>query len=277
MSLTSPAPKITLLGLPAELRNAIYECTFATELKSKPTPHPLTQVNKQIRQESLAMYYNSVTYLQLPVQSLKSIARVKKWLVEFDLSAYGELPTIEFVHHWLQFDRSSKFDCTREVRCPADSVRPYLSPATSPPGSLEYDAVTASDYHICLGVVKPWPDAIWASAPHHFIRVIEAGGTWISRQVHFDGPRTWEWEFLGREDKYGSLMLEIMTIARRNKGCDWDRRDLAKIVGWFESEMEMLRDREAGGKNRDDSSRAAGGRSGLWQRIKSRFLWFWLN
>ena len=35
------------------------------------------------------MYYNSVTYLQLPVQSLKSIARVKKWLIQFDLSAYG--------------------------------------------------------------------------------------------------------------------------------------------------------------------------------------------
>ncbi|PIA91563.1 hypothetical protein CB0940_09042 [Cercospora beticola] len=53
-----------LLDLPPELRNRIYECymsSFGSVLQS-PTQPPLTKVSRQIREETLPIFYNTCTF-----------------------------------------------------------------------------------------------------------------------------------------------------------------------------------------------------------------------
>lgn len=55
-----------LISLPAELRNAIYihvfSSRFAVEFDKSPIQHPLTKVCRQIRQESLGLYYTMTRF-----------------------------------------------------------------------------------------------------------------------------------------------------------------------------------------------------------------------
>lgn len=94
------AQELTFLGIPAELRLAIYEYAFNAEpwrTKFKLRPHALTRVNRQIRQECMPLYYASVETLEVPVSSVERISRARKWLEEVDLGAFSQKPNFIFI------------------------------------------------------------------------------------------------------------------------------------------------------------------------------------
>lgn len=232
----------TLLGIPAELRNAIYEYTFSTEFKSKPTPHPLTQVNKQIRRESLGMYYKSVTFLKLELQSLKKIRCVKKWLAEFDLAAYGALPAIEFCPVWLANQPRTAMYVTREEVCPAKELPVYISLVSSlaftllgsqPPDRPIRDRAVDAMYHDLIGESELMYEDICPQAPEHFVQVVENGESWIRRRPHFEGLSASSW-IMAEGEEADAFKGKVVETAVRNQGRDWDKRDLGEIVKWFE-------------------------------------------
>lgn len=239
--------KITLLGLPAELRNAIYEYTFAVEIKSRPTPHPLTQVSSQIRKESLKLYYESVTYLRLSVRTLEQLARARKWLAEVDLTVYPTLPTFAFSFPWSDHPDSDVY-WTRTKISLAQELPKYVSFASAiyeqcPNSGYIHDKALGALYLDCLGVdyrgralrledIKP--------CPQHFTQLVEEGGTWITRRMHREGAGPGRLTMCFRNET-ASLSNKLVDVARLKKeGRDWDKSDLGKILDLFENDLLVM-------------------------------------
>lgn len=229
----------TLLGLPAELRNAIYEYTFVAEIKSRLTPHAMTRVNRQTRRESLTMNYESVTYLKIPVDTSRQIARAKKWLAEFDFTVYPVLPTIEFCPLWLTNKLYKAIYWSREERSPAGEVPEFISQVSSMADGLLTDEqlhniALRALYEACLGELKVKLFQTRGGLPERFAHVVNEGGTWITRSLHMEAPsRHIQCLDLGED----GLSMVMRGIAIRNEGRDWDKNDLEEIVEWFEYDL----------------------------------------
>lgn len=228
--------KLNLLGLSAELRNAIYQYTFDAETESTLTPHPLTQVSRQIRRESLKLYYASVTYLKVPVQTLEQIATTRNWLDEVDLAAYPVLPTIEFSPSWLSDKPCSTVVFTREVKRPAEELADYVAwAATLSPWDLDNltvpERALVALYMDCLGCYRPKKDSI-NKIPDQFRQFLkEEGGTWVARRLHYP--------FTSRRDQEGlRLSWKFIGVAARAEGRDWDKNDLKNILEYFERRIQ---------------------------------------
>ena len=232
----------TFLGLPAELRNAIYEYTFAAETKSRLTPHPMTHVNRQTRRESLTMYYKSVTYLKLPLDTLGQIACARKWLAEFDFKEYPVLPTIEL---WPSDINHERIYFPREERCPAQEVPDYLAHVSEAPRQLRpaltdprlYDAAVSVLYEAYLGNIMVKVKSMKRKAPEHFAQVVKKGQTWITRRMHDDEDGAAEWSFTSNASGFPSSLETLHRIAVRNGGRDWDKSDLEEIVKGAEDDI----------------------------------------
>lgn len=91
----SDAP-FPFLKLSPELRNRIYEYAFSPEEKHGLAPHALTRANRQIRAESLGIYYEQVDEIEVPFLSLKHEYEFKEW-VTTDLKRYSMLPHLTFI------------------------------------------------------------------------------------------------------------------------------------------------------------------------------------
>lgn len=236
----------TFFGIPAELRNAVYGHTFATETKSGFTPHPLTQVNRQIRHESLALYYASVTYLRIPTQTLEQIANTRKWLKEVDLTVYPVLPTLEFSLVWMAGLPPCTIYFTREERRPAEELPGILTCGSkrvewglhdSPGEVVEERALTAL-YQDCLGFMKVRFHSSLGRAPVHFRQVVDEGETWITRRLHLEGPPA-----RGFNHNVAVFQNKLRSIATYIEGHDWNKSNLLELVRWFESKL-LSRERE---------------------------------
>lgn len=97
-ALTDRANPPSLLGIPPELRNVIYDNVFSSETKRGLAPHALTLVSKCIRRESLAMYYASIRSkpLEIPLHNSTQFAHAKQWLAKDNKNPHPVLPDIEF-------------------------------------------------------------------------------------------------------------------------------------------------------------------------------------
>jgi hypothetical protein len=73
-----PVQPFRFLDLPPELRNRIYEYAF-TGLHDL-SPHHLTQVNRQVRVESLQMYHERAFILRIPLQTPAQMLSFLKWI-----------------------------------------------------------------------------------------------------------------------------------------------------------------------------------------------------
>jgi hypothetical protein len=95
---TDRVNKPTLLGIPAELRNIIYDNVFSSETKHGLVLHALTRVSQCIRRESLAMYYASTrsNTLEILLHNPTQFAHAKQWLAEVDTNLYQCSLTLNF-------------------------------------------------------------------------------------------------------------------------------------------------------------------------------------
>lgn len=123
----APGPRdasFPFMKLSPELRNRIYEYAFTSEEKSGLAPHALTRTNRQIRAESLGMYYSLVELIEVPLLSLKQEGHFEQWL-KTDLKRYSVLPHLSLAfpstNGVARIDvcctRLVLVDITRRIRC----------------------------------------------------------------------------------------------------------------------------------------------------------------
>lgn len=233
----SPATEDNTCGflkLSPELRNMIYEYTFSTVIESRPVPHALTQVNKQLRAESQAMYYASIELLILPLRTLDQIFRTQRYIAEVDWSLFPVMPDLEFLSYnpWINSD--IRVSLTREEVVPAQELPFYTSFWRDSNVRLsdkeKTEAALGNIYFHCLGV-KPAGLTLDSPVPEYFEEVLESGETWIRRK--------WSYEALGPTQSSrvagSDLVLWDMIFdkAISKEGYDWDSDDLLEVVVWF--------------------------------------------
>ena len=119
---THRASTPTLLGIPAELRNIIYDNVFSSETKQCLAPHALTRVSKSIRRDSLAMYYGPVKSkpLEIPLHNPLQFTHAKQWLAELPADRYTILPDIEF--SWTEHNNFGSYKFS--LRCARWAITP---------------------------------------------------------------------------------------------------------------------------------------------------------
>lgn len=245
------------LRLPAELRNEIYRYAFAAEPESTLTPHPLTQANTQVRHECLSLYYASIAYLRVPIFTPQQVARTRKWLAEVDRSRFPVLPTIEFSPWWLSKSAVRTIWFTREERLPAEEMPFYMTDEARPIHLFMWRTIHQSAlYHLyldCLGCKKPESYYLTSTldASEDFVRIVKDSSPSITRRWNDGGSPPYV------EDEHESSTTcivrkmdhefgkEIVRVADRNQGRDWDMDDLKRIVEWFELDFKDLYERLA--------------------------------
>jgi hypothetical protein len=224
------------LKISPELRNKIYGYAFETVSSSGPVPHALTQVNQQIRGESRKMYYASVDCLVLPVRTLAQIRRTQRFLDEVDLSLYPMLPDIGFLSTTGKPDSEISIFCSRTEIALAEELRDQLTGLGNcdfTEEELQFEALT-STYVASLGF-DPHDDLIDYEPPEHFKRVLEQGGTWITR--------VFEFEATGKQisnEPYPKLFNMLWDLATDLAGEDWGLCEIQFIVWWLEEYRRYL-------------------------------------
>ncbi|GAB7329133.1 hypothetical protein MBLNU13_g00961t1 [Cladosporium sp. NU13] len=69
----------TLLGMPPEIRNVIYDYAFSADTTRSLAPHALTRTNRLLRQESLSIQWKYVETLVIPLHTRKQLDHFKEW------------------------------------------------------------------------------------------------------------------------------------------------------------------------------------------------------
>lgn len=228
------------LGLPAELRIAIYKYAFDVEpwnTRFKVAPHALTRVNRQIRHESMPLYHTfveSLEYLELPVTASK-ISLTREWLRTVDLAAFPKLPTFVFTFSMGRDD--DYFDAnmyvSREVCRPAKGLRQHMH--------MGYENAVTHLYREYIG-----HDKLEVGADSHigegfdcFKEVIKQDGLWIKRRFGYGSPWLFQHTFAD--------------IAKRMAGRDWDKGALEEILDAFEHDLPCFPDSDSNFEESDDS------------------------
>lgn len=184
MASSTPTPLATtaaitspFLKLAPELRNRIYDFTFKAAGASKPVPHALTRINRQIRSECRAMYYSSIACLEIPVRTLSQIIHTQKWLAEEDWSMFPVLPKLVF----LTYHPNTTSDI--EIVCPRSEVVPapeFLLALEEYAGAYflrdedKREMAFVDTYVKCLGV-RPDDMISFGMVPEDFIRAVATG------------------------------------------------------------------------------------------------------
>jgi len=218
----------TLLGVPAELRNIIYDKVFSSETKHGIAPHALTRVNRCIRRESLTMYYASVRYntLEIVLHNPTQFAHAKQWLAELSKNLYTVLPDIEF--SWTEYrafgNRKFALRCARQVTTlKKEFGKQILScDLTEMPSWLAYDEARRQTYNYCLGFselhVRIPP------LPSYFEKALGEHRKWTVRHLS-----------LLPESCTALYIPMFEELAHRKNGCEWDMCDLRYIIESLET------------------------------------------
>lgn len=226
-ALTDRANQPTLLDIPAELRNVIYYDVFSSETKRNLAPHSLTRVNKCIRRESLAMYYESVKFkpLETPLHNVIDFALAKQSLSDVDTNPHQVLPDIEF--SWTEYRASGSYRiamrCAREVTTVNEEFvrQMYWCDRIGVRSSHILQEAVEQTYIYCLGFSKlevwvpPVPsdfkDAVFEEEPE--------ARTWIVRHLSL------------LSDCWRNLCISMFTdLAICKNGHEWEMRDLKYII-----------------------------------------------
>lgn len=210
--------------MPAELRVDIYKYAFAIEpetTKQKLAPYALTRVNRQIRHESMPVYYTFAKSLELPVDASK-ISHTRDWLRTVDLAAFPKLPT--FVFTFILRDDVDEFNAIMDfdllVYRPSKELPRYMH--------MGYESAVTHLYrqYIYHAELTLEPDSHIGEGFERFKKVVEQDGLWIKRSW---GP-------------YGHPSPMIFPrmfadIAKRMAGRDWDKDALEEILDAFEHHL----------------------------------------
>lgn len=213
----------SFLGLPAELRIAIYKYAFADEpwnTKYKLAPYALTRVNRQIRHESMPLYYTFVESLELPVDAA-NISHTRDWLRTVDLAAFPKLPNFVFMFSIRRNDdeRDAVLYADRDVYCPANALQRYMH--------MGYDNAVTRLYREYIGHrrLKLEPDSHIGEGFEHFKEVVEQDGLWVKRGFGYGHCLPWLFKHM------------FADIAKRMAGRDWDKGALEEILDAFEHDL----------------------------------------
>ena len=215
-AITSP-----FLKLAPELRNRIYEHTFAEVKKTGIVPHPLTHTNKQIRNECRAMYYASIECIEITLRTTSQYNLTKRWLDEEDWSMYPVLPDITILTYDGALDRDVTISCRRKQITPAREFALQLAQLEGYYISERERLRTATmdTYTKCLGF-DPEDFALEDEAPEAFTRVIRGGDTWSIRRMEYDKESI-------------PLLVKFRGLAEGKMGHEWDQHDLGEVVKWL--------------------------------------------
>lgn len=91
---TAQPHQFRFLDLPSELRNMVYEHTFAEGSRGL-VPHSLTQVNRQIAQETRRWARETVRTLQIPLHTQAQLFAFLKWLAAGNANLSTNAPALE--------------------------------------------------------------------------------------------------------------------------------------------------------------------------------------
>jgi hypothetical protein len=225
---TDRANQPTLLGIPAELRNTIYDNVFSSETKHGLVPHALTRVSQCIRRESLAMYYASIrsNTLEILLHNPTQFAHAKQWLAEVDTNLYPVLPDIEF--SWTEYitfgSQERTVLCARQVTNLDKELGKQIEWCNKNgfPSSLIFGMAMELTYQHCLGFSE-FP--IWIeTVPSDFEEAVCEDKTWTVRHISIP------------PDCGSNPRLPVFReLAERKNGSDWEICDLTYIIESLEN------------------------------------------
>lgn len=225
---TDRANQPSLLGIPAELRNTIYEDVFSSETKRGLAPHALTRVNKSIRRASLAMYYESVKFktLEIPLHNPTQFAHAKQCLGEVNMDMYPVLPNIEF--SWTEYRAFGNYKvvmyCARQATTIGEEFGRQIDWCIQTgvrSGYIPQEAAQEA-YFYCLGSSKlniwcpPAPRDFWDAC---CAEEAEGDRTWIVRHLSLL-PDCW---------RYPCISM-FTDLAIHKNGYEWNMCDLRYII-----------------------------------------------
>jgi hypothetical protein len=227
----------TLLGIPAELRNLIYDHVFLSQTKHSLAPHALTRVCSCIRRESLAMYYASVRCkpLEILLHHPSQFRHVTRWLAELDTDRYPTLPDIEF--SWTEYRslgiRKFGLRCARLLTT-LDNAFPVQidwCDKTGVPSSRIVVEALEQTYDYCLGLSKV---NVWIPpVPSGFKEAVfdeESEIFWTVRHLSLL-PGSWR-----------DLRIPMFVdLATRKNGRDWEICDLRYVIKSLENAVGNLK------------------------------------
>lgn len=219
----------TFFGIPPETRNAIYDYVFSSDTTCSLTPHALTQVNKQIRHETLAMYHASILTLKIPLHDAIQVARAKRWLAEVDTTLYSVLPDIQF--SWTEQNHQDvNILCARQIidlnkefelqlaHC-GEAIRDSYKPK---------EAMTRT-YKRYIGLIGT--DTSCCYAPSYFKNAVKEGKTWTGRRLSWE-PR--HCQSTDRDTR--NLIADLFQDFKERKyHQNWEIRDLEYIIDLLEN------------------------------------------
>lgn len=256
-SKTSDKPRYeaTFLGIAAELRNSIYEYAFFSEIKRGVAPHALTRVNKQIREETLEMYFESnrvVETLVVPLHTYKQLSHSEQWVdAEQKCQTFPKRPdVIQHRHnpepHYPSFEfhftpargasagQKVKLCFMREEFSPSDELKRMV------PRTLNQDILKRvhQALHYCVGFDAAEFEQCMARRPFQLTlgncNAFRNSGRWVTRQVKCEG-------FLERDKDFDEIFVFWRDRAMELRGAEWDTTFLEhQVAWWFEFNAKLL-------------------------------------
>lgn len=237
----------TLLGIPPEIRNIIYEYAFSTDATMNLAPHALTRTNRLLRQESFSLQWNYVETLVIPLHTRKQLLHFKEWA-----AAEIEQPKFTRVHEQtrkpipsypsLQFDyttaaegKRARLSFARQELTPAEEflrmLRTYgLTDASMNQIRSRHMAEVLLLTAQCLGTALVQSERLPRDFDYNTI--LKDTALWIVRKVQYKTcpptRRTW------RERPH--IVRFFRPHALEKRGAEWDATFIRdEVVKYIES------------------------------------------
>jgi hypothetical protein len=229
------------LDLPPELRNRIYQHAFTGS--GGLSPHHLTQVNRQIRIESVQMYYARMHTLQIPLQTPAHMACFLKW-IESDCAHYS---LISMAYEFTYNDPDVGMTIIRFAQRAWSPREIYQRVKRLVPEYSE-DAHTLATWFRSLAIVyhrlvQDFGETfIRDPLPPRFLESIKDGALWTVHVLEFVGESQPSFPAASSHAKeFFNFFLRLMATMADKK---WDKKCL-RIIAWFLFTRSMRAELEA--------------------------------
>jgi hypothetical protein len=217
------------LDLPPELRNRVYEHAFTGS--GGLSPHHLTQVNRQIRIESLQLYYTRTHTLQIPLQNPAHMARFLEW-IESDSA------TFSLINMAYEFTYNDPDAGMRTIRFAQGACSPrdiYQGVKRLGPEYSDVDHILAT----WLRSLSVFQHRLFQDVgeiffrhppPSRFLDTINDGALWTVHVLEFVGESPPPFPAASSHAKeFFNFFLNLMVAMADKK---WDKKCL-RTIAWF--------------------------------------------
>lgn len=237
----------TLLGIPPEARNIIYDYAFSADTTRNLAPHALTRTNRLLRQESLSLQWEYVETLVIPLHTRKQLHHFKEWataeieqpkytrVYETTRKPFPSYPSLQFNYTTAAEGKRARLSFARQELTPAEEcsrmLRTYgLTDTDMGQGRSKHVAKILSLTAECLGtaLVKSEP----LPRDFDYNAIIKDPALWIVRKVKYRiYPPTRQIE---RERSH--IVRFFRPHALKKHGAEWDAKFIRdEVVKYIES------------------------------------------